>query len=180
MKIYIMRHGQTVWNKKGTIQGRSKNLLSKEGKEQVENQAKNYCNVHFDYIISSPLVRTMQTANIMNKYHGVKILKDNRINEVDQGIYTGRNKSTMTDKDWKIYKTRSKELGMECFDDIMKRTLEFVEYIKTNFKDKSILVITHRSPAKAIYYVLQGRTVTSDELVESTLFGNAEINLLEI
>lgn len=180
MKIYIMRHGQTVWNKLGTIQGRSKNRLSQEGKHQVEIQAEKYRDVKFDYIITSPLVRTIQTANIMNKYHNIKIIRDDRIIEVDQGIYTGRNKKTMTEKDWEIYKTRSKNLGMEAFGDIMSRVEEFVQYIKENYQGKSILVITHRSPAKAIYYVLTNKIVTSDELVESTLFGNAEINLVEI
>lgn len=180
MKIYIMRHGETVWNRLGTIQGRSKNRLSKEGKIQVEKQAENFKDVHLDFIISSPLVRTIQTANIMNKFHNAKIIKDERINEVDQGIYTGRNKSTMTDADWSNYKTRSKKFGMESFDDIISRTIDFVEDLKSNYKDKSILIITHRSSAKAIFYTLTGKKVTSDELVESTLFGNAEVNLVEI
>ena len=84
MKIYLMRHGQTVWNKIGIIQGYSRNRLSAEGKNQVEIKAQKYKDVNFDFIISSPLCRTIQTSNIMNKYHNVKVIKDERIVEIGQ------------------------------------------------------------------------------------------------
>ena len=50
MEIYIMRHGETVWNAKGIIQGRSNNRLSKNGKEQVKKQAEELKDIKFDYI----------------------------------------------------------------------------------------------------------------------------------
>ena len=87
MEIFVMRHGKTVWNEKCITQGRTQNRLSKQGKIDAEKQAVNFKNEKIDLIFASPLMRTMQTANIMNKYHGVKILKDNRIIEFDQGIF---------------------------------------------------------------------------------------------
>ena len=88
MKLYIMRHGTTVWNEKEIIQGFSKNRLSKSGKLLVEKQAVKHKNTNFDLIIASPMMRTMQTANIMNKFHGIKIVKDDRLREIDQGVFT--------------------------------------------------------------------------------------------
>ena len=83
MKVYIMRHGTTVWNEKNITQGRSQNRLSVSGKQLVEKVAKQNSALKIDVIFSSPLMRTMQTANIMNKYHNVPILKDERLTEID-------------------------------------------------------------------------------------------------
>ena len=96
MKIYILRHGETVWNFKGITQGRSNNRLSSNGKEQVEKIAIDYKDVKFDEIFVSPLMRTIQTANIMNKYHNKKLIRDERIIEIDQGKFTGRRKDSFT------------------------------------------------------------------------------------
>ena len=97
MKIYIMRHGSTVWNEKGITQGRSRNMLSENGRFLVQELANKYKNIQFDVIFSSPLMRTMQTSNIMNKYHNVKIIKDERLIEIDQGVFTGRSKNDLTE-----------------------------------------------------------------------------------
>ena len=68
MNIFVMRHGTTVWNEKGITQGRSNNRLSSNGIEMVEQVAKEFKNVNFDVIFCSPLMRTVQTAKIMNKF----------------------------------------------------------------------------------------------------------------
>ena len=90
MKVYIMRHGETVWNAKGIIQGRRQGRLSKTGIGQVEEQAKKFQNVDFGLIFTSPLMRTVQTANIMNKFHSCKVIRDDRLLEVDKGILAGQ------------------------------------------------------------------------------------------
>lgn len=179
MRIYLMRHGETVWNKVGIIQGRSKNRLSSDGKQQVELQAKKYKDVNFDFIISSPLVRTIQTSNIMNQFHGVKIFRDNRIIEVGQGIYTGRHKNTMSDDDWKNYNNRPDGYEMEPYEDIVLRTKAFVEDLKSNYYDKAILVVTHRWVAKILYYIFKGIPFTREDMVSQEMFGNAEIEIID-
>ncbi|MGN1208302.1 MAG: histidine phosphatase family protein, partial [Christensenellales bacterium] len=88
MNLFVMRHGTTIWNEKGITQGRSQNRLSKTGIELAKERAKEYANTKFDVIVCSPLMRTVQTANIMNKFHNVKILKDERLLEIDQGYFT--------------------------------------------------------------------------------------------
>lgn len=50
--LYIVRHGQTEWNKKGIIQGHSDSPLTKEGKEKAKLLAGNLNDIKFDYIFS--------------------------------------------------------------------------------------------------------------------------------
>ena len=73
MKIYVMRHGTTIWNEKGITQGRTNNHLSSSGVELTKKTSKEYQNTKFDVIICSPLFRTVQTVNLMNKYHNVDL-----------------------------------------------------------------------------------------------------------
>lgn len=98
MKVYIMRHGQTVWNAKGIIQGRRQGRLSKKGISQVEEQAKKFQNVNFDLIFTSPLMRTVQTTNIINKFHSCKVIRDDRLLEVDKGIWQDKEKNACLQK----------------------------------------------------------------------------------
>ena len=143
MNLYVMRHGTTIWNEKKITQGRSNNRLSKSGIELVKQRSIEYKDVKFDLIISSPLFRTIQTANIMNKYHNVKIIKDERIIEIDQGIFTGRAHSSLSDEEKLLKEKRSKECGMESIEEVYLRAKKFLDYIKREYKDKTILVVTH-------------------------------------
>ena len=56
MKIFVMRHGETVWNANGITQGRSNNRLSKNGKIQAEMTAEKLKTTKIDLIVCSPLM----------------------------------------------------------------------------------------------------------------------------
>lgn len=57
MAIYYSRHGETIWNKEGKIQGRIDIPLSQIGKEQALNLYSKIKDIHLDLIFSSPLSR---------------------------------------------------------------------------------------------------------------------------
>ncbi len=180
MVIYIMRHGQTVWNSKGIIQGRSNNRLSRLGKQQVEKQAFTLKDEHLDLIISSPLMRTIQTANIMNSYHHCKIIKDERIIEVNQGDFTKRKKSSLSENELENYKSRNISFGLEQSDEILMRVKNFVNDVVNSFKQKTILIVTHRAIANVLYYLLLNNKCTLENINDLELFNNAVIQKLII
>jgi probable phosphoglycerate mutase len=134
MKVYVMRHGTTVWNERGITQGRTNNRLSKQGKLLTEEVARKYKDINFDVIFASPLMRTMQTANIINKYHGAKIIKDERLIEIDQGIFSGKGKNEITEEEKKLKFARAKECGMESYQSVYERIANFVQELKQNKK----------------------------------------------
>lgn len=154
MIIYIMRHGQTVWNAKDITQGRSQNRLSKLGKAQVEEVAKKFKQGDVDIIITSPLMRTMQTTNIVNKVLKTKILRDERIIEIDKGALSGRAKETFTEEEKRLKKENPHLLKMESLQDVAVRVKEFSKYLKENYKNKKVLVITHNVVATILEKIL--------------------------
>lgn len=175
-----MRHGRTVWNEKHICQGRSQNRLSKTGKLQTEEQAEKFKNVKIDLIFTSPLMRTMQTTNIINKFHNAKVIRDARIIEVDQGIFTGKSKDKLTDEE-KFEINKSKENNkMETYEEIYNRTLDFLNDLRKNYKDKKILVVTHGMIASYIEKIGKRDGLNKNELKNYSNFLNAEIKKIII
>ena len=63
--IYIIRHGKTELNKSKVLQGRSNYPLTGEGVRQAEETAARLGDVTFAHVFSSPLIRAVQTAEII-------------------------------------------------------------------------------------------------------------------
>lgn len=74
MKIYLVRHGETEWNKEGRLQGRKDVSLTQHGIAQMEDIGKWFCDtkVPFDEIIISPLRRAVESAAIIAEIIGFK------------------------------------------------------------------------------------------------------------
>ena len=175
MNLYVMRHGTTIWNEKGITQGRTNNRLSKSGIELTQKVALEYKDVQFDIIICSPLMRTIQTANIINQYHKVKIIKDQNIIEIDQGIFTGKSKDEITEEQRIQKKLRSKQTKMETYEQCFKRTKHFVQTLKTNYNYENILIVTHNCTATFIEDIILNKKIDFENDVFLRNFKNAEI-----
>ena len=74
MNIYIVRHGETNYNKQNLFQGLTNIPLNSNGKKQAEELAEDIKSININYIYSSPLKRAIQTANIINKYFSKDII----------------------------------------------------------------------------------------------------------
>ena len=179
MQMYVMRHGTTEWNEQGITQGRTNNLLSARGVAQTEAVAKEYADVEFDAIYVSPLMRTRQTASIMNAEHNVPVIKDDRLLEIDQGIFAGRSKDGLTPEEKMLKKTRGVGSGMESFESALQRARDFVEDMSANCPYEKVLVITHNIIAGFLEDVLLGIEVDFNTNKHIREFKNAEIKLFD-
>ncbi|MCK5023219.1 MAG: histidine phosphatase family protein [Candidatus Aenigmarchaeota archaeon] len=63
--IFLLRHGETVWNKEGRYQGRNDSPLTEEGKKQARKIAAFISDRNIECLYRSPLGRAMETANII-------------------------------------------------------------------------------------------------------------------
>lgn len=180
MRLFVMRHGETGWNKINRTQGEFKSRLTKEGKEQTKLVAEKLKNEKIDLIISSPLFRTMQTANIVNKELNTKIVKDKMVAEIGQGIYAGRFKSSYTEEELKRKKLRLKEDGCESLQETFERVGDFINKIKNNFPDKTILVVTHSIIGTLLDIYIKHGKFNNDIYNQSSAFPNSEVRLYNI
>lgn len=90
MELYIIRHGETDFNRRGIVQGRGVNSdLNELGQQQARSFYKAYHHIPFDRIYTSSLKRTHQTVEpFINK--GIEWIKLHELDELDWGVNEGR------------------------------------------------------------------------------------------
>ena len=88
MQLYIVRHGETVWNLEHRVQGQTDVPLTDNGRKQAKELQKLVSSLNIDVVISSPLIRAKETAQILvdNK---LPVHTDDRIIERDWGLNEG-------------------------------------------------------------------------------------------
>ena len=89
MQLILIRHGETIWNKEGRVQGTSDIELSAAGLEQAHKLALSLKDSPIDAIHASPLKRAFQTAEIINTFHQKEIEVHSELTEMDQGDFEG-------------------------------------------------------------------------------------------
>lgn len=95
MELYIVRHGETEWNKYQLLQGSTDIALSEEGRRLARISGERLADTHFDRIYSSPLSRAYETACLFRGNQTVEIIKDQRLRELCFGDYEGQNMSEL-------------------------------------------------------------------------------------
>ena len=180
MKVYVLRHGTTVWNEEGRTQGRRQNKLSQAGKKLAEQTAEKLKNEQIDIIYSSPLMRTVQTANIVNKYHNAKIIKSDLLTEVDQGVFSGRLWIKLSDEEKKLKAERHPSTKMETLPQAHKRTIEFFETVLKNETHTNIMIVSHNNICSLLELMLTNTKPNYLDHDQMNMFSNAQVKIFEI
>ena len=89
MKLYFIRHGETVWNTQAKLQGKADIPLNQEGVALARVTGEALADVPFAAIYSSPLKRALQTAQLVAGDRDVPIVTDRRLEEIGFGIWEG-------------------------------------------------------------------------------------------
>jgi broad specificity phosphatase PhoE len=89
MQLILIRHGETLWNKEGRVQGISDVELSDVGRSQARSLALSLKDQSLGAIHASPLKRACQTAEIINDFHHLDIQMHRDLMEMDQGDFEG-------------------------------------------------------------------------------------------
>ncbi|MCK5812212.1 MAG: histidine phosphatase family protein [Clostridiales bacterium] len=149
-QVYLIRHGETMWNKKKIVQGHMNSELSSKGKSQAKAVGEKLKDYNFDVIYSSDLDRAIDTANYINEHHNQVIIFDELLRERGLGILEG--------KTWDIIKMNYKDAasiyhsedthsdipgGGESKKRFANRVMTFMDKIAVQEEGKKVLIITH-------------------------------------
>ncbi len=85
-----LRHGATDWNREGRFQGRTDNPLNDEGIAQAHAAAEKLRAVELGHVVSSPLLRAVQTAEIIANVAFKTVTLDQGLIELDFGSFEGK------------------------------------------------------------------------------------------
>ena len=124
--IYFIRHGQTPYNKVGKLQGILDIPLSAIGRKQAKVSAEKLKEYKIDIIYSSPLKRTLSTANFINKYHNLNIITDKRIVERGFGNFEGTKNVLSNISDYLDFELNLNTNNVESIQALFKRINDFL------------------------------------------------------
>lgn len=130
--LLLIRHGETTWNAEQKLPGQLPGIsLNEKGREQTARLAEALSAIPISAIISSPLERARETAEIIGKGRNLTIQLEPGLMDTDVGRWAGQNHEGLskTDPDWKAYvkdPTVAPE-GVETFPQVQQRALEAVE-----------------------------------------------------
>ena len=87
MRLYIIRHGETDWNKEKKIQGHTDIPLNEYGRHLAEETAEGMKDISMDLCFTSPLLRAKETAQIVLGDRGIPVIEEPRIMEIGFGSF---------------------------------------------------------------------------------------------
>ncbi len=160
--FYFVRHGEATSNIDG-ICGPPRDTkkytsrLTKKGIRQVEQLAASLKNKKIDLIVSSPLHRTKQTASILGKATGAKVICREGLRDIDPGIFQGKSIETSNAyfKD-ELEKFVKPSPEGESRNDAKRRMWNVFLSLNREYQNKRIIIVGHGDPLWMLKGVLEG------------------------
>lgn len=163
-KIIFVRHGESEVNSMDRCSNLlNKYPLTKDGEKQAKELAKSFTE-KVDIIISSPILRTKQTAEILQKEMGASLQFSDLLKEENRGEWNdvSRKELRETNKDYQYFETLNiedkynyKGDGGESNKEVVDRVGKLLAEINEKYSGKTVVLVTHGCVRAAILKVLQ-------------------------
>lgn len=147
--FYIIRHGETVFNRKGRIQGWCDSPLTDLGVSQAKQLGKELKNILFDVCFCSTSERAIDTANYILGGRNVKIIPSKKLKEQSYGDFEAE-KSVNIFKDGVSFPDGYRFCGGENHSDVIERVMNELKKIASEYPNANVLVVCHGSAIKHI------------------------------
>ncbi len=153
--IYLVRHGETSWNKQKRYQGHSDIALSKQGISKVHGLARGLKNIKAGDVYCSQLRRTEQTARILIGRRGLTPHPDARLNEMDFGQWEGKTAEELFALKDLAFAAFSKGRwvkppGGESLQAVRRRVADFWQDCLKRHPGENVMIVSHAGPIKMI------------------------------
>lgn len=166
MNIYLVRHGETPWNKKRLVQGQRDIPLNDYGRDLAKKTAEGMKDISFDAVFSSPLSRAFETAQIITEGRNLPVVTDDLLKEIHFGKGEGASITEGLKKEGSFISLFFEHPDRyvppaegETLISVQKRGLEFMkERIKPlEGKKDSVLIVAHACIIRSIIRGIQKR-----------------------
>ena len=177
MNVYVIRHGHTNYNDLGLCNDdpNADVHLDELGKQQAQAAAERLRDVTLDRMIVSPLPRTRQTAEFINRYHEAPIDIHPDITDIRSG-FDGRPVA--------LYFSaiahdplHARVNGGESLLDHKQRVLRFIDWLQHQPQD-NVLVVAHEETLRVFIACFEGNV--PDERLRDLHIGNCEYRCYQL
>ncbi len=146
--IVFVRHGQTVANRDGRLQGRIDLPLSELGEAQARLLADGLRDEPIGRIVSSPLQRATATAAAIAQPHGLDVEVDARLVELDYGEWDGRPMRDIAAGSWSAWRA-DPAFAPPRGESLVEVTRRVVAFCTDVAHERLVVAVSHVSPIKA-------------------------------
>lgn len=159
-RFFLVRHGQTLWNKEFKYQGQSDVPLTDEGRYQAKLLSESLEGERIDTVYASDLERTIETAEIIAKPHGLKVALAPDMREINFGIWEGYTYEEIIAQwpeefeKWKEDPFRISPPDGETFLELCTRVSKFLKITARKHPEENVLIVSHAGPIRAVLLTL--------------------------
>ncbi|MGC8630955.1 MAG: histidine phosphatase family protein [Thermoprotei archaeon] len=179
MIIYLVRHGESINNVQEIFpdDDQAEYSLTPEGIKQAQLTGGYLSLIKADLLVSSPVKRASQTAQIISEKIGKKIIFDDRLREAGLGNLRGKDWRQLVSKEpewYKEYFSVTSKYGIEKYSSIQKRMLMALQDFSDN---DSIIMVSHLEPIRSLIAISLG---ISGEEARKIKISNASVSVLKL
>ncbi len=160
--IYLVRHGQTAWNKEEIFRGRTDVPLDETGLKQAERVGEYFREVEIRAVYSSPLSRAWQTAEGIARIHNLEVETLPGIIDMSFGNWEGHAHQEIQKMDpetyrlWKEQPHRVTLPGGEGLDQVRTRAMAALEEVIDKNPRVIVVLVSHRVITKVLLCAILG------------------------
>ena len=161
-EIILCRHGETDWNREGRWQGRTDVALNERGRRQARELADALHDQPVAAVYSSTLARAYDTALEIARAHDLRVYRDARLDEIDQGAWEGRRRDEIVVSHpdelerWREYPIDLRLPGGETLEEVRQRVRAALDDIILLHEGRTICIVAHSVSMAVIKHELQG------------------------
>jgi len=161
-EIYLVRHGETAWNKAKIFRGRRDIPLDEQGRLEAACTARALREVPLAALYSSPLSRARETAETIAAGRGLAVAVDEAFTDIDYGEWTeywdteARLKFGDQYRQWKESPHLVKFPGGESLDEVRRRVVPRLKELAQRNPDGTIALVSHRVALKLLLCEAKG------------------------
>ncbi len=151
----LLRHGQTPMSVQKRYAGRSDPPLTEAGVQQAAAAAKRLASASFGVIVTSPLLRTVQTAQAVAAVTGAAVVTDDGFRETDFGAWEGLTFAEVRER-WPaelsawLADPEIAPPGGESFADVSARVIAALDRVLAARAGQTVLIVSHVTPIKTL------------------------------
>lgn len=158
--IFLIRHGETVFNKLGIVQGSGVDTdLNETGRQQASAFYSMYKEIPFEVVLTSDLKRTHQTVQPFTE-KGLTWEQFSEIDEMSWGDHEGIERTSELEADYKLvtseWEKGNYDIGIkggETINEVVARCRVFVEQLKKR-DEQTLLICAHGRLNRCLLCVL--------------------------
>jgi broad specificity phosphatase PhoE len=156
LRLLLLRHGETAWNRERRYQGWTDTPLSPEGLVQAEAAARELKEHTFAAVYSSPLRRALDTAAVIAAPHGLEVETDAAFRELGFGQWEGLTLDEARVRDAALYADWAKTPhlvsppGGESLATARDRVLAGLERLRAGHRDETVCLVAHGVPVRIL------------------------------